>query len=122
MAEQGAELSTKFLKVAEEQIKIHVVPPEPATPNTVRLDLRTVVVRDYGKPGGIPTLVDAPYAGHTAIIADYAVGQSLVLGCHGVQKPRLEKAAPVPQRDGRRYCSDFISEPRRSPSSRAGRR
>ena len=72
MAEHGAELSTKFLRVAEEQIKIHVIPPEPATPNTVRLDLRTVIVRDYGKPGGLPTLVDAPYAGHPAVIADYA--------------------------------------------------
>ena len=64
--------------VAEEQIKIHVVPPEPATPNTVRLDLRTMVVRDYGKPGGLPTLVDAPYAGHPAAIADYSKDQSLV--------------------------------------------
>ncbi|MGB7914460.1 MAG: hypothetical protein WCF79_04060, partial [Rhodomicrobium sp.] len=78
IAEQGAELSTKFLRVAEEQIKIHVIPPEPATPNTVRLDLRTVIVRDYGKPGGLPTLVDAPYAGHPAVIADYAKDQSLV--------------------------------------------
>ena len=67
MAEHGAELSTKFLRVAEEQIKIHVIPPKPATPNTVRLDLRTVIVRDYGKPGGLPTLVDAPYAGHPAV-------------------------------------------------------
>ncbi|MGB9166484.1 MAG: alpha/beta fold hydrolase, partial [Rhodomicrobium sp.] len=52
--------------------------PTLATPNTVRLDLRTMVLRDYGKPGGIPTLVDAPYAGHTAMIADYHKGQSLV--------------------------------------------
>src|SRR5271165_4757473 len=78
MAEHGAELSTKFLTVAEEEIKIHALPPEPATPNTVRLDLRTMVLRDYGKPGGLPTLVDAPHAGHTAMIADYHKGQSLV--------------------------------------------
>ena len=45
---------------------------------TVRLDLRTMALRDYGKPGGIPTLVDAPHAGHTAMIADYHKGQSLV--------------------------------------------
>jgi polyhydroxyalkanoate depolymerase len=37
-----------------------------------------MVLRDYGKPGGMPTLVDAPYAGHPAVIADYAPGQSLV--------------------------------------------
>jgi len=42
-----------------------------ATPNKVRLDLRTMVLRDYGRPGGIATLVDAPHAGHTAMIADY---------------------------------------------------
>jgi poly(3-hydroxyalkanoate) synthetase len=44
----------------------------------VRLDLRTMVLREYGKPGGIPTLIDAPHAGHTAMIADYHKGQSLV--------------------------------------------
>ena len=44
----------------------------------MRLDLRTMLLRDYGKPGGIPTLIDAPHAGHTAMIADYQKGQSLV--------------------------------------------
>jgi len=27
---------------------------------------------------GVPTIVDAPYAGHTAMIADYHKGQSLI--------------------------------------------
>jgi hypothetical protein len=36
-----------------------------------------MVLRDYGKTGGIPTLIDAPHAGH-AMIADYYDGQSLV--------------------------------------------
>ena len=49
-----------------------------ATPNRLRLDLRTMTLRDYGKEGGIPTLIDAPHAGHTAMIADYHKGQSLV--------------------------------------------
>ena len=49
-----------------------------ATPNVVRLDLRTMTLRDYGRPGGIPTLVNAPFAGHRAMIADYHKGQSLV--------------------------------------------
>ena len=35
-------------------------------------------MREYGTPGRLPTLVDAPYAGHTAMIADYHKGQSLV--------------------------------------------
>ena len=79
MLEQGAELYAKNLKFVEEEIKIHDdLRPALATPNQVRLDLRTMVLRDYGKQDGIPTLVDAPHAGHTAMIADYHKGQSLV--------------------------------------------
>ncbi len=79
LMEQGAELYAKNLKFAEEEIKIHdELRPTLATPNTVRLDLRTMLLRDYGKPGGVPTLVDAPHAGHTAMIADYHKGQSLI--------------------------------------------
>ena len=79
MLEDSAELYVKNLKFIEEEIKIHDdLRPVLATPNQARLDLRTMVLRDYGKPGGIPTLVDAPHAGHTAVIADYHDGQSLV--------------------------------------------
>jgi poly(3-hydroxyalkanoate) synthetase len=79
LMEQGAELYAKNLKFTEEEIKIHdELRPTLATPNTVRLDLRTMLLRDYGKPGGVPTLVDAPHAGHTAMIADYHKGQSLI--------------------------------------------
>ena len=79
LMEQGAELYARNLKFTEEEIKIHDdLRPNLATPNTVRLDLRTMLLRDYGKPGRIPTLVDAPHAGHTAMIADYHKGQSLI--------------------------------------------
>ena len=79
LAEQGAELYARNLKFVEEEIKIHErLRPALATPNEVRLDLRTMVLRDYGTAGGTPTLVDAPHAGHTAMIADYRKGQSLV--------------------------------------------
>ncbi len=79
LMESGADLYAKNLKFAEEEIKIHdELRPALATPNTVRLDLRTMTLRDYGKSGGIPTLVDAPHAGHTAMIADYHKGQSLI--------------------------------------------
>jgi len=79
MLEEGTELYAKNLKFVEEEIKIHgELRPKLATPNQVRLELRTMVLRDYGKPGGIPTLIDAPHAGHTAVIADYYDGQSLV--------------------------------------------
>lgn len=79
LVEEGAELYAHNLKFAEEEIKIHdELRPNLATENRVRLDLRTMKLREYGEPGGIPTLVDAPHAGHTAMIADYHKGQSLV--------------------------------------------
>ncbi|MDR3455121.1 MAG: alpha/beta fold hydrolase [Rhodoferax sp.] len=79
LLEQGTELYAKNLKFVDEEIKIHHdLRPKLATRNKVRLDLRTMALREYGKLGGIPTLVDAPHAGHTAMIADYHKGQSLV--------------------------------------------
>ncbi|HLY56818.1 MAG TPA: alpha/beta fold hydrolase [Stellaceae bacterium] len=87
LAETGAELYARNLRFLAEEAKIHQgLKPALATPNLVRLDLRTMVLRDYGAPGGasggapggVPTLVDAPYAGHSAMIADYHKGQSLI--------------------------------------------
>lgn len=61
MFEEETELYAKNLKFVEEEIKIHgELRPTLATPNEIRLDLRTMVLRDYGTPGGIPTLIDAP--------------------------------------------------------------
>ena len=75
----GMELLARNLKFVEEDIKIHEqLRAKVATPNVVRLDLRTMVLRDYGRADGVPTLVNAPYAGHSAVIADYAKDQSLV--------------------------------------------
>jgi len=80
LAEEGLELYARNLKFVEEEMKINgELRPSLATPNQMRLELRSMVLRDYGRPGeGIPTLVDAPHAGHTAMIADYHQGQSLV--------------------------------------------
>lgn len=79
LMKEGAALYARNLRFVEEEIKIHEHRrPKLATPNRVRIDLRTMVLRDYGTPGGLPTLVDAPHAGHTAMIADYHKGQSLV--------------------------------------------
>ncbi|MDE3177207.1 MAG: alpha/beta fold hydrolase [Pseudomonadota bacterium] len=79
MAEEGAKLYAKDVAFIGEEIKINQAPrPKLATPNTLRLDLRTMAVREYGAAQGLPTLVVAPYAGHTAMIADYAKGQSLI--------------------------------------------
>jgi len=79
LAKGGTELLAKNLKFVDEEIRIHAEQrPKVATANVARLELRTMVLRDYGRPGGIPTLVNAPYAGHSAVIADYAKDQSLV--------------------------------------------
>jgi hypothetical protein len=62
LMKSGVELYVKNLKFVEEEIKINAeLRPNLATENTVRLDLRTMLLRDYGKPEGIPTLVVAPY-------------------------------------------------------------
>ena len=79
LLEEGAGLYARNLKFIDEEVKVHdELRPQLATPNKVRLDLRTMVLRDYGTPGAVPTLIDAPHAGHTAMIADYHKGQSLV--------------------------------------------
>ena len=60
----------------------HGLAPQFATANRILLDLHTMQLRDFSTTGApedeIPTLIDAPYAGHTAVIADYVDGQSLV--------------------------------------------
>jgi poly(3-hydroxybutyrate) depolymerase len=81
MIEQGLDLYAKNLKfIAEEQKIQHELRPKLANASRAMLDLRTMVFRDYSAPGatGIPTIVDAPYAGHSAMIADYHKGQSLI--------------------------------------------
>ncbi len=81
MGEQGLELYAKNLEFLSEEAKIqHLQRPAAATANRIMLDLRTMAFRDYSAPEarGIPTIVAAPYAGHSAVIADYYKGQSLV--------------------------------------------
>ncbi|MDR2990823.1 MAG: alpha/beta fold hydrolase, partial [Burkholderiaceae bacterium] len=91
MAEAGAELSARNLRFLAEDEKIHhELRPALATPSQPLLDLRTMVLRDYSTPSSnaLPTIVDAPYAGHSAVIADYQPGQSLMetLRTHGVTR------------------------------------
>ncbi|HUD30992.1 MAG TPA: alpha/beta fold hydrolase [Novosphingobium sp.] len=80
MMKRGADAYERNLRFLAEDIRLHHdLRPALATPNTVRFELRTVTLRDYGAVGlGVPTLVVAPYAGHSAMIADYHAGQSLV--------------------------------------------
>ena len=81
LAERGLELYADNVKFLGEEVKIHHgLRPHLATPNRVLLDLRTMLFRDYSAPdaAGTPTIVAAPYAGHSAMIADYHKGQSLI--------------------------------------------
>jgi poly(3-hydroxybutyrate) depolymerase len=81
MEEAELALFKKNLRFFAEAGKLdHGLAPRFATPNTMLLELRTLRLRQYGdaKARAVPTLVDAPYAGHTATIADYHKGQSLV--------------------------------------------
>jgi len=80
VAEQGLELYARNVEFVAEEVKLQSLQPKLATENRVMLDLRTMLFRDYSAAGasGVPTVVDAPYAGHSAMIADYHRGQSLV--------------------------------------------
>jgi len=74
-------LYQKYLKFLVEAPTLDYRPkPVFATPNQVLLDLHTMQLRSFGAPvsGQLPVLVVAPYAGHSAVIADFHNGQSLV--------------------------------------------
>lgn len=81
MFEAGTALTARNLAFLAEEEKLHSgLQPSLATVNQPVLDLRTMVLRDYSSPDaqGLATIVDAPYAGHRSIIADYQPGQSLM--------------------------------------------
>ncbi len=85
MAEQGLELLARNVKFVAEEARLHGgIKPRLATAHTVRLRLRTLDLCDYSEGSEatasqrLPTLVNAPYAGHTSMIADYHDGQSLM--------------------------------------------
>jgi len=88
LAEEGMKLAADNLRFAATAGEIESPPlPRWATKNRICLDLPTMLLRDFSPEpdsGALPVLIDAPYAGHRAMIADYESGQSLVetmLGC-----------------------------------------
>ncbi len=92
MGQAELELFRKNLKFLIEAQKVdHGLKPSFATANTVLLELHTQRLRAFGEAGaaGVPTLVIAPYAGHTAAIADYHNGQSLVQTLLAAGLPRV---------------------------------
>ena len=83
MEEEGSRLFQDNLRYLAEAEKIETPPPpEWASPSRIIRDLDTMRLRDFSQHGqdspALPVLVDAPYAGHSSTIADYARGQSLV--------------------------------------------
>jgi poly(3-hydroxybutyrate) depolymerase len=81
VGEEQLDLIRKNLAFVAEAEQLNEPPPATfATANEVMVDLSTMRLRDFsaGKSQQIATIVDAPYAGHSAVIADYQKGQSLV--------------------------------------------
>lgn len=81
MLQQEVKLVARNVKFLSEEARLHGgLKPRLATSHDVRMRLRTLDLCDYSAPDarGIPTLVNAPYAGHTSMIADYHQGQSLM--------------------------------------------
>jgi len=83
MESEGLRLFQDNLRYLAEAEAIEAPPPPDwATGNRVILNLDTMRLRDFSAPdappNAVPLLVDAPYAGHSSTIADYAKGQSLV--------------------------------------------
>jgi poly(3-hydroxyalkanoate) synthetase len=85
MDEEGLEIFKRNLdfvgEVEKEELELK---PVWATKNDILYDLNTMRLRDFSSAKArtdktiVPTIIDAPYAGHTSTIADYAKGQSLV--------------------------------------------
>src|SRR5271166_297653 len=51
MEKAKADLALRNLEFVQEEIKLHgALKAKVASPNVVRLDLRTMVLRDYGRP------------------------------------------------------------------------
>lgn len=81
MAAESIRLSSNINSFVKQAHKLdYGLQPTWATPSTIKLDLKTMLLRDFSDEKGqnIPVIIDAPYAGHSATIADYADDQSLV--------------------------------------------
>jgi len=82
LEDEGLDLVRDNMRYVAEAARIEAPPPPDwATPNRVIRDLDTMRLRDFSAPDGrtaTPVIVDAPYAGHSSTIADFAPGQSLV--------------------------------------------
>jgi polyhydroxyalkanoate depolymerase len=83
LGEAGLRLFDQNVRFIAEVARIErAIEPSWATTNRVRRELDTMRLRDFSAPSAAdkraPVLVAAPNAGHSATIADFAKGQSLV--------------------------------------------
>ncbi len=81
MASEAATQAETYAHLLTASYPTPVRAPKPVwtTANRVRLDLPTLELRDFSTVDhGVPTLVCAPYALHSATLADFASGHSLV--------------------------------------------
>ncbi|MDS9469965.1 alpha/beta fold hydrolase [Paracoccus sp. MBLB3053] len=79
------------------------------TPNRVLLDQEGMRLRVFGQParGVLPVLIVAPHAGHSATIADFAQGQSIVAALLSAGIPAIMVTDWKP---ARREMRDFTIE------------
>jgi len=81
LTEEAFRTSSDFLRFVEEAHKLdYELKPQWATLNTTKLDLKTMLLRNFSEncEQKIPVIIDAPYAGSPATIADFSPEQSLV--------------------------------------------
>jgi poly(3-hydroxybutyrate) depolymerase len=81
MAQDELRLSSDVLKFAVEAHKLdYELKPVWATPNIIKFDFKTMLLRDFSDKSarGLPVIIDTPYAGHSSTIADFSADQSLV--------------------------------------------
>lgn len=92
MGETGLKLFQDNMRFITEAQEVELPPPPQwATRNRVVMDLDTMLLRDFSPSDqdGVPVVIDAPYAGHSSTIADYAKGQSLVETLLAAGLPRV---------------------------------
>jgi poly(3-hydroxybutyrate) depolymerase len=108
LGEEGLRLYQDNLRYLAEAEKITFPPPpEWATANRIVLELDTMRLRDFSPSKSvstaIPVLVDAPYAGQSSTLADFAKGKSLVeaLQAGGLERVLVTdwKSATVAMKD-----------------------
>jgi poly(3-hydroxybutyrate) depolymerase len=82
VAEDEMGAFTRGLETMAEAEKLEFgLTPRFASPNSIVEELHTLRLRDFTQNAAadeVPTVIDAPYAGHTAVIADFHRDQSLV--------------------------------------------